>query len=140
MHLSYLGPLFCDLIFHILSSLLIVGSGGNLIAAWWQVLFSLVPSSGLRNSHLEGRNHWWLCRPCLLIWQETFHFSTISNWKHACWFSTLKKKKKKILIRICLGLGIVFAFGRDNTDTQLNKPNMTYTEMLRESFIYKKKA
>ena len=29
---------------------------------------------GLRNSHLEGRNHGWLWHPCLLIWQEILHF------------------------------------------------------------------
>ena len=35
---------------------------------------SQVPSV-LRNSHLEGWNHWWLQHPCLLIWQEILHFS-----------------------------------------------------------------
>ena len=26
---------------------------------------------------LEGWNHWWLWHPCLLIWQEIFHFSRL---------------------------------------------------------------
>ena len=30
---------------------------------------------GLRNSHWEGWNHWWLWHPCLLIPQGIFHFS-----------------------------------------------------------------
>ena len=36
-------------------------------------------SLGLRNSHLEGQNHWWLWHPCLLILQEILHFSECYN-------------------------------------------------------------
>ena len=41
MHLSYLGSTSYNLIFHILSSLLTIGSSGNLIGARSLVLFFL---------------------------------------------------------------------------------------------------
>ena len=31
--------------------------------------------TGLRNSHLEGQNGWWLWRRCLLTWKEIHNFS-----------------------------------------------------------------
>ena len=31
-----------------------------------------------------GCNHWWLCRPCLLIWQEIFLFSR-QRYCNSCW-------------------------------------------------------
>ena len=49
-------------------------SGCILMAARWQVFFSF-PSSLRAQLTLEGCNWWWLWYPCLLIWQEIFHFS-----------------------------------------------------------------
>ena len=60
-------PASCDLIFHVLSSSLTVGSGGSLRVTAWQAFFFLVS--------LEGWNLGWLWHPCLLIWQEILHFS-----------------------------------------------------------------
>ena len=76
MHLHSLGPVSC--VFHILSSsVLTAGSGCSLMATKLGRYSS--PSRvplGLRNSHLKGKNLWWLWHSCLLIWQEIFHFST----------------------------------------------------------------
>ena len=73
VHLSCLGPASWDLIFHILSSSLTVGSGSSSL---WQLTGCHIAGTilpGLRNSYLEGWNSWWLWHPCLLIWQEILH-------------------------------------------------------------------
>ena len=72
MHLIYLGPASWNLIFLILSLWLTVRSGWEPLDHWHYS--SWVPS-GLINSHLEGQNWGWLWYPCLLIWQEIFHFT-----------------------------------------------------------------
>ena len=46
--------------------------------------------SGLRNSHMESWNLWWLWYPCLLIWQEY----SISQYKQI-WAELLAKKYSK---------------------------------------------
>ena len=80
-HLSHLGPESCD--FHTQrSSGLTVGNGCSL---WVPDCSYSFPSSvplGLRNSLLEGWNHWWPWCPCLLICQEILHFSgrTVLIW------------------------------------------------------------
>ena len=51
-------------------------------ATWWlhdSRYCSSWASSGLRNSHLEGWNGWWLGHPCLLILQEMLYFSVVSQ-------------------------------------------------------------
>ena len=52
MHLSHLGPASC--IFHILNS--------SMLTAQWarELSYSAWVPLGVRNSHLEGWNHWWL--------------------------------------------------------------------------------
>ena len=63
MHLSYLGPVSCIFTFWV-SSGLTIGSGHSLLAAWWQVRYSLL--SSLRAHQLTtsgGCNHWWLWQP-----------------------------------------------------------------------------
>ena len=76
MHLSYLGPASCVL--HILSSsVLIVGSSYSLMAASLHKYSSSWMLLGLRNSHLEDWNGWWMWNPCLQIWQEILHFSEL---------------------------------------------------------------
>ena len=49
------------------------------VLEWGAIAFSSWMPIELRNSHLEGWNGWWLWHPCLLIWQEIFHFSKTSN-------------------------------------------------------------
>ena len=49
------------------------------VLEWGAIAFSSWMPTGLRNSHLEGWNGWWLWHPCLLIWQEILHFSKTSN-------------------------------------------------------------
>ena len=69
-HLSYLGPVSC--VFHILSSsVLTIGSGCSLLTAGLckNSSPSWVPL-GLRDSHMESQNCWWLLQPCSLLQQE----------------------------------------------------------------------
>ena len=54
---------------------LTIGSGCSLMAARSQVLFSFLSALRAHQLTLEGCSHWWLWHPCLLIWQEMFHFS-----------------------------------------------------------------
>ena len=81
INLSYPGPVSC---FHILSfSELTVGSGCSLITARKQT-FSLLSSLKAHLVILEGCNCWWLWHPCLLIWQEIFHFSKDGKLYYYC--------------------------------------------------------
>ena len=99
MHLNYLGPESC--IFSDSPTPQLLGAHCQRGCAWWLLdsrrCFSWMPFSSVqfsrsvvsdslwpqgqqharlfRNSHLEGRNGWWLWQPCLLIWQEILHFS-----------------------------------------------------------------
>ena len=71
-HLSYLGPVSCFHILSFLSSGLSGGTGCSLRAGI--LLLSEFPQSSPAH-HCGGCNCWWLWHPCLLIWQEIFHFS-----------------------------------------------------------------
>ena len=82
VHLSSLGPASWDLIIHILSSLLTLGSDGSL----WQLDGYLIASMvlpGFRKSPVEGWNWGRLWHPCLLIWQEALHSQSYNERKIA---------------------------------------------------------
>ena len=52
-----------------------MGNGCSLMVARWQVFFSFLSSRRAHRLTLEGCICWWLWHPCLLTWQEMFHFS-----------------------------------------------------------------
>ena len=54
---------------------LTIGSGCSLMAARSQVSFSFLSALRAHQLTLEDCSHWWLWHPCLLMWQEMFHFS-----------------------------------------------------------------
>ena len=69
MHLSYLGPVPCDFS---LPEFFRAPHREWLQPDDWQITgIPLLPEC------LGGWNHWWLWHPCLLIWQEIFHFSRL---------------------------------------------------------------
>ena len=75
-HLSYLGPVSCFHILSFLSSGLTVGIGCSLGAGI--LLLPKFPQSSPAH-HCGGCSRWWLWHPCLLIWQEIFHFSVATT-------------------------------------------------------------
>ena len=60
MHLSYVGSEFCDLIFHILGSLLTIGSSRSLWRQFNGCRIEGMVLARLKNSYLEGQNSGWL--------------------------------------------------------------------------------
>ena len=91
MHLSCLGPASRDLITHTLSSLFMADSGSSsccqLNSCW--IVGIVLP--GLRNSHLEGWNPWWLWHPVYDMTGNTpFHtqFSSVQLLSHVRLFAT----------------------------------------------------
>ena len=53
---------------------LTIGSGCRLMAAKWQAFLSFLNVLRVHGLTLEGCHHWWLWCPCVLMWQEIFHF------------------------------------------------------------------
>ena len=70
---TYLGPVPCVFTCCLCSGLTI-GSGCRLMAAKWQAFLSFLSVLRVHGLTLEGCHHWWLWCPCVLMWQEIFHF------------------------------------------------------------------
>ena len=93
MHLGYLGPVSCIFTFWV-SSGLTIESGHSLMAAWWQVVYSLL--SFLRAHQLttsDGCDHRWLWHPLFtgmagnrasLVAQTVKNMPTV--WETQVWF------------------------------------------------------
>ena len=75
IYLSYLGPVSCFQILSFLSSGLTVGIGCSLRAGILPEFPQISPAH-----HCGGCNCWGLWPPCLLTWQEIFHFSNGTLW------------------------------------------------------------
>ena len=74
MHLDYPEPTSCCLLTFWAPLGLAVGSGCSPDGCQITGIF-LLPEERALEVKLEACTHWWLWHPCLLVWQEIFHFS-----------------------------------------------------------------